>query len=217
MSGSGGHTAGSCPSLVYGQVDLYPALTTGHLANVPLLLLCFSALTVKLVIKRSRYQTLHCWCVAICEIWQIVEQSLPKNAYLWVHSKSSQSKFINLVHDNTNNKKLIGRSPLCLPNDHIIFVDDASQGAVFDGKAVAYDYTGSSFKPVETNPYTHTRSSDVAHWCSPILLGVFSWFVLSETSHYWDNFFLCFFYCLSLSTWLKVSIARCIPQQCLTS
>ena len=75
-----------------------------------------------------------------------------------MQSKSSQSKFINLVHDNTDNKKLIGRSPLCLPNDHIIFVDDASQGAVFDGKAVAYDYTGSAFKPVETNPNTHTHT-----------------------------------------------------------
>ena len=35
MSGSAGHTVGSCPSLVYGQVDLYPALATGHLATVP--------------------------------------------------------------------------------------------------------------------------------------------------------------------------------------
>lgn len=32
------------------------------------------------------------------------------------------------------------------PNDHIIFVDDASQGAIFNGKAVAYDDTGPAFK-----------------------------------------------------------------------
>lgn len=36
-----------------------------------------------------------------------------------------------------------------LPNDHVVFVDDASQGTVFNGKAIAYDYTGSAFKAVE--------------------------------------------------------------------
>lgn len=38
-----------------------------------------------------------------------------------------------------------------LPNDHIVFINDASQGAVFNGKAVTYDYTGSAFKAVEKN------------------------------------------------------------------
>lgn len=37
----------------------------------------------------------------------------------------------------------------CLPNDYIIFVDYVSQGAVFNGKAVAYDDTGSAFKAVD--------------------------------------------------------------------
>lgn len=37
----------------------------------------------------------------------------------------------------------------CLPNDYIIFVDSVPQGAVFDGKAVAYDDTGSAFKAVD--------------------------------------------------------------------
>lgn len=43
-----------------------------------------------------------------------------------------------------------------LPNDHVVFVDDASQGAVFNGKTIAYDYTGSTFKPVEKQ-HTHTK------------------------------------------------------------
>lgn len=43
----------------------------------------------------------------------------------------------------------------CLPNDHIIFVDYVSQGAVFIGKAVAYDDTGSAFKSVDkSNAYS---------------------------------------------------------------
>ena len=43
----------------------------------------------------------------------------------------------------------------CLPNDHIIFVDDVSQGAVFIGKAVANDDTASAFKAVEeSNTYS---------------------------------------------------------------
>lgn len=62
------------------------------------------------------------------------------------------------------------RSPLCLPNDHVVFVDDASQGAVFNGKAIAYDYTGSAFKAVEKN--IHTQSPNVTHLCSstPLLI-----------------------------------------------
>lgn len=39
----------------------------------------------------------------------------------------------------------------CLPNDHIVFIDDASQGAVFNGKAITYDYTSSALKAVEKN------------------------------------------------------------------
>lgn len=52
----------------------------------------------------------------------------------------------------------IRRSPLCLPNDHVIFVDDASQGAIFNGKAIAYDHTGSAFEAAERDTtYTHTK------------------------------------------------------------
>lgn len=52
---------------------------------------------------------------------------------------------------------------LCLPNDHVIFVDDASQGAVFNGKAVAYDDTGSAFMAVERNT-KHTPTVQMWHF-----------------------------------------------------
>lgn len=48
----------------------------------------------------------------------------------------------------------------CLPNDYIIFVDYVSQGAVFNGIAVAYDDTSSAFKAVDkrkTHTHTHNR------------------------------------------------------------
>lgn len=35
------------------------------------------------------------------------------------------------------------------PNDHVISVDDSSQGSVFQGKAVAHDDAGSAFKAVD--------------------------------------------------------------------
>lgn len=68
MSGSAGHTVGSCPLLVYGQVDLYPALATGHLANVPSVtefLGPHGPENLKVVMKRSRYQTPYCYRVTI--------------------------------------------------------------------------------------------------------------------------------------------------------
>lgn len=40
---------------------------------------------------------------------------------------------------------------VCVPNDHIICVDDASQGAVFNSKAISYDDAGSAFKAVDKN------------------------------------------------------------------
>lgn len=46
---------------------------------------------------------------------------------------------------------------VCVPNDHIIFVDDASQGAVFNGKAISYDDAGSAFKAVDKN-ITHIHN-----------------------------------------------------------
>lgn len=40
------------------------------------------------------------------------------------------------------------------PNDHVISVDDFSQGSVFQGKAVAYDDAGSAFKAVDEKTTT---------------------------------------------------------------
>lgn len=50
----------------------------------------------------------------------------------------------------------------CLPNDYIIFVDYFSQGAVFNGKAVAYDDTGSAFKAVDKS---NTDTAAACYMC----------------------------------------------------
>lgn len=42
----------------------------------------------------------------------------------------------------------------CLPNDHVVFVDDASQGAVFNGKAITDHHAGSAVKAVEEKRQT---------------------------------------------------------------
>lgn len=42
----------------------------------------------------------------------------------------------------------------CLPNDHVVFVDDASQGAVFNGEAVTDHHAGSAVEAVEEKRQT---------------------------------------------------------------
>lgn len=44
---------------------------------------------------------------------------------------------------------------LFLPNDHIVGVDQASQGAVFNGEAITDDDAGSAFKAVEKHAKIH--------------------------------------------------------------
>lgn len=56
---------------------------------------------------------------------------------------------------NTDSETCARRSP----NDHVIFVDDASQGAVFNGEAVADDDAGSAFEAVGGKKNTTYKNS----------------------------------------------------------
>ena len=77
-----------------------------------------------------------------------------------------------------------------IPYDDVVFVDDASQWAVFNSKAIADDYTGSAFKPEEKHSRyvapscSSTRPPALQKlfilWCrnKDKLLGI--WNILSE-------------------------------------